>query len=48
LAVVGVGYAIKRLARFVLNDPDWNNMFASKDRQHAIGLRKAGPRQLNL
>jgi|SRR6185312_381092 hypothetical protein len=32
LGFVGVGYGIQRLARFVLNDADWNNMFASKDR----------------
>ena len=32
LAFVGIGYGTQRLMRFILNDADWNNMFASKDR----------------
>lgn len=29
--LIGFGYGLQRLMRFILNDPDWNNMFASKD-----------------
>ena len=26
------GYGIQRLMRYILNDPDWNNMFISQDK----------------
>jgi hypothetical protein len=35
LAIVfftAVAYGIQRLMRYILNDPDWNNMFISGDR----------------
>ena len=30
LATMAFGYGLQRLMKFVLGDPDWNNMFASK------------------
>ena len=31
LLAAGIGYGIDRVVRFALNDPDWNNMFGSKE-----------------
>jgi hypothetical protein len=29
-ALVAFGYGLQRLMKFILRDPDWNNMFSSK------------------
>jgi|SRR5580698_6224896 hypothetical protein len=37
----GIGYGIQRTVRFVLEDPDWNNMFASKDSELQTKINNA-------
>lgn len=32
LFFMAAGYGLQRLMRYILNDPDWNNMFISGDR----------------